>query len=95
MRKKEITLLLKARNCALVSFWLHLTRKICGVVGFFGQYWMVVTVSVHQICAARSILSTSLARNRPLTRHLDAIRKEFHCTVTGNVHISVLASGPV
>jgi hypothetical protein len=79
---------------------LHLSRKVGGVFGFLTRgRCIVVPVSVrHHRC--RSVLPAPLARkrtsyDRPLAGHLDAIRKEFHGTVTGNVHVAVFASGPV
>jgi hypothetical protein len=81
---------------------LHLSRKVGGVLGFLtarGSRCMVVPVSVRHY-RRQSVLPAPLARNessgdRPLGGHLNTIRKEFHGTVTGNVHVAVFASGSV
>ena len=91
-----------SRSRSLALSQLHLSRKVGSVFGFLnarGSRCMVVPVSVRHH-RRRSVLPALLARNGssddwPLAGYLDAIRKEFHGTVTGNVHVAVFASGSV
>ena len=95
LKHNRTILLVRHPRSLGLFFFLHLSRKIRRVLGF---RCCVVAVSVHR--GGTAVLSAPFAGNnpphdRPLAGDLDTVREEFHGTVAGDIHVPVLATGPV